>query len=214
MLAEHNPSRLTAPVLRPAAVLAPLLRRPEGPVFLFTRRRHDLPEHAGEVAFPGGRMEDGESPVDAALREAEEEVGLPADRVQVIGQLDDQPSPLRYRVTPLVGLVSDPPSFVAQAGEVTEMFEVPLARLLDPACSHAEWWSASRLPDGGLRNVLMNPGAGYREADPTGQRYKVYFFDTGGGPERVVWGLTARIVSQFLVRGFGFTPPEPNPTDH
>jgi len=213
LLAQHDPRLLTAPVLRPAAVLAPLLRRPEGPVFLFTRRRHDLPEHAGQVAFPGGRMEKGESPVQAALREAEEEVGLPAGRVQVIGRLDDQPSPLRYRVTPLLGMVSEPPPLVAQPSEVTEMFEVPLARLLDPACSHAEWWGASRLPTGGLRDVLMNPRAGYREVDPAGQRYKVYFFDTGGGPQRVVWGLTARIVSQFLVMAFGFTPPEPDPTD-
>jgi 8-oxo-dGTP pyrophosphatase MutT (NUDIX family) len=212
ILAGHEPRLLTAPVLRPAAVLAPLLQRPQGPVFLFTRRRHDLPEHAGQVAFPGGRMEAGESPVQAALREAEEEVGLPAGRVQVIGQLDDQPSPLRYRVTPLVGMVSEPPPLVAQTEEVTEMFEVPLTRLLDPACSHAEWYEASRLPGDGLRDVLMNPSGGYREADPAGQRYKVFFFDTGGGPQRVVWGLTARIVSQFLVRAFGFTPPEPPPT--
>jgi 8-oxo-dGTP pyrophosphatase MutT (NUDIX family) len=212
LLADHDPRLLTAPVLRPAAVLAPLLRRPEGPVFLFTRRRHDLPEHAGQVAFPGGRMEEGESPVQAALREAEEEVGLPAGRVQVMGRLDDQPSPLRYRVTPVVGMVSDPPPLVAQPGEVTEMFEVPLERLLDPSCSHAEWWGASRLPTGGLRDVLMNPLAGYREVDPAGQRYKVFFFDTGGGPQRVVWGLTARIVSQFLVRAYGFTPPEPEST--
>jgi 8-oxo-dGTP pyrophosphatase MutT (NUDIX family) len=212
LLAGFTPRPLTAQVLRPAAVLAPLLRRPVGAAFLFIRRRPDLSEHAGQVAFPGGRMEAGESPVGAALREAEEEVGLPAARVQVIGQLDDQPSPLRYRVTPLVGLVSEPPALVAQPGEVAEIFEVPLQRLLDPACSHAEWWGASRLPTGGLRDVLMNPQAGYREVDPAGQRYKVLFFDTGGGPERVVWGLTARIVSQFLVRAFGFKPPEPDPT--
>lgn len=198
-------------MLRPAAVLVPLLHRPQGPTLLLIRRRDDLQEHAGQVAFPGGRLHAGEAVEAGALREAHEEVGLAPARVELIGRLDDQPSPSRYRVTPVVGLVRNPPPLVAERGEVTEMFEVPLARLLQPGRVHAEWWPASRLPAGAPVDVLMDPCAGYRDADRHGMRYKVYFFDTDGGPERVVWGLTARIVSQILVLAFGFTLPDPAP---
>jgi 8-oxo-dGTP pyrophosphatase MutT (NUDIX family) len=212
-LAQVEPRLLSAPLLRPAAVLAPLLRRPHGPVFLFTQRRRHLQHHGGQVSFPGGRMDAGERPAAAALREAWEEVGLPSSHVELIGRLDDQPSPMRYRVTPLVGLVPEPPPLVPQPDEVTEMFEVPLARLLDPAAVHAEWWPAGKLPGGEVRQVLMHSAAGYREVDPGRQHYKVFFFDTGGGPDRVVWGLTARIVSQILEAAFGFIPPHPAATD-
>jgi 8-oxo-dGTP pyrophosphatase MutT (NUDIX family) len=209
VLAELEPRQLTAAVLRPAAVLVPLLRRPQGPTFLLIRRRHDLHEHAGQVAFPGGRLDEGESVEAGALREAGEEINLSAASVEIVGRLDDQPSPSRYRVAPVVGLVRDPPPLVAEPGEITEMFEVPLARLLQPGRVHAEWWPASRLPAGAPLDVLMDPHAGYSEVDRRGMRYKVYFFDTDGGPERVIWGLTARIVSQILVLAFAFTLPEP-----
>ncbi|MCZ6832589.1 MAG: CoA pyrophosphatase [Acidobacteria bacterium] len=213
VLSELEPRRLTAAVLRPAAVLVPVLRRPQGPTFLLIRRHHDLQEHAGQVAFPGGRLHEGESVEAGALREAGEEVDLPAASVEIVGRLDDQPSPSRYRVAPVVGLVRDPPPLVAEPGEVTEMFEVPLACLLQPGRAHAEWWPVSRLPAGAPVDVLMDPRAGYGEVDRRGMRYKVYFFDTQGGPERVIWGLTARIVSQILVLAFDFTLPEPEPRE-
>ncbi len=213
MLSELAPRRLTAAVLRPAAVLVPVLCRPEGPTFLLIRRKHDLQEHAGQVAFPGGRLHEGESVEAGALREAGEEVQLPAARVELVGRLDDQPSPSCYRVTPVVGLVRDPPPLTAEPGEVAEMFEVPLARLLEPGRVHAEWWPVSRLPAGAPLGVLMDPRAGYRDVDRRGMRYRVHFFDTGGGPERVIWGLTARIVGQFLALAFGFILPDPVPGD-
>ncbi len=213
VLSGLEPRRLTAAVLRPAAVLVPLLRRPQGPTFLLIRRNHALQEHAGQVAFPGGRLHEGESVEAGALRETGEEVDLPAASVEIIGRLDDQPSPSRYRVAPVLGLVRDPPPLTAEPGEVAEIFEVPLAHLLQPGRVHAEWWPASRLPAGAPLDILMDPGAGYREVDQEGMRYKVYFFDTDGGPERVIWGLTARIVSQILVLGFGFTLPDPESRD-
>ncbi len=178
------------------------------PALLFTLRRPDLPHHGGQVCFPGGRLDAGETVAGAALREASEEVALPPESVEIIGRLDDQPSPMRYRVAPLVGLVNDPPPLKPQPDEVTELLEVPLARLLDPSRVRAAWWPAAKIPSGNVRRVLMDPAAGYREVHPGGQHYKVYFFDIGRGEACHVWGLTARIVNQILETAFAFTPPE------
>jgi 8-oxo-dGTP pyrophosphatase MutT (NUDIX family) len=211
-LADLRPRSLKAPVLRAAAVLVPLLNRPGGPTLLLTRRRDDLQDHAGQVAFPGGRLDRGEDAVAAALREAEEEVDLPRDRVRVLGRLDDQPSPFRFRVTPVVGLVESPPPLSPQPGEVDEIFEVPAAALMQPGRLRSEWWSVDRLPASAPRDLLLSHGDGYAEADRQSRSYRVYFFDVGLGEQRVVWGLTGRIVLDLLQRAFGFTPPGPPAT--
>jgi 8-oxo-dGTP pyrophosphatase MutT (NUDIX family) len=101
---------------------------------LFTRRSEQMRSHKGQISFPGGRREDSDaSAVAAALREAEEEVGLPPDHVEVLGFLDDYPTLTRYLITPVVGLVSDVPALKPCAREVAEVFEVPLDIVLDPA---------------------------------------------------------------------------------
>lgn len=119
--------------LREAAVLVPIMKRPEGYTVLLTRRADTLRNHKGQVSFPGGRRDAGDTSFAAcALREAEEEVGLPPGNVEVIGYLDDYPTTTRYRVTPVVAVVSPPARFVMDAGEVAEVFEVPLSVLIDP----------------------------------------------------------------------------------
>jgi len=94
----------------PAAVLVPLVNRPDGLMLLLTQRSADLPDHPGQISFPGGRVEpDDASDADAALREATEEVGLPADRVVVLGELAPYETVTGYRVTPIVGSGQQPP---------------------------------------------------------------------------------------------------------
>lgn len=119
--------------LTPAAVLVPLVNRPQGLQVLFTQRSADLPDHPGQISFPGGRVEpDDGSLAAAALREAAEEVGLPATRVDVLGQLADYETVTGYRVTPVVGWVEPPFTLVPDPVEVADVFEVPLDFLLDP----------------------------------------------------------------------------------
>jgi len=125
------PGREGAP--RPAAVLVPLVNRPEGLQVLFTQRSADLPDHPGQISFPGGRVEpDDASLAAAALREAAEEVGLPAERVSVLGRLSDYETVTGYRVTPVVGWVEPPFTVTTDPVEVADVFEVPLAFLMDP----------------------------------------------------------------------------------
>lgn len=116
-----------------AAVLVPLIARDVGLQVLLTRRTAHLSDHAGQIAFPGGRIEAWDaSPESAALREAEEEVGLDPEAVEIVGQLDAYLTRTGYHVTPVVGLLQPPSQLRADAFEVAELFEVPLAFFLDP----------------------------------------------------------------------------------
>jgi 8-oxo-dGTP pyrophosphatase MutT (NUDIX family) len=120
--------------LRPAAVLVPLVDRPEGLTVLLTRRTTHLAHHAGQVSFPGGHIEpDDGGPMDTALRETEEEVGLDRRHVEVIGHLDTYVTRTGFVVTPVVGIVHPPFATTPDPHEVDEVFEVPLAFLMDPA---------------------------------------------------------------------------------
>ncbi|HET6923913.1 MAG TPA: CoA pyrophosphatase [Anaeromyxobacteraceae bacterium] len=196
-MSARPPRRLSLDGFAHAAVLVPLLRRAGGPTLLFTRRTEGLKNHRGEIAFPGGRCEAGEDARAAALREAREEVTLEPRQVEVAGELDDRPVISRFMVTPVVGLVAEPPQvFGRDEREVHEVFEVPLGRFLAPGVQRFEWWNASRLPPG----LPLRPLADLRsdEVDPETGRYKVYFFDVA--PDRVVWGLTARLVRDLLER--------------
>jgi 8-oxo-dGTP pyrophosphatase MutT (NUDIX family) len=120
--------------LRAAAVLVPLVNRPEGLNVLLTVRSADLPDHAGQISFPGGRVErDDASLAAAALRETSEEVGVPPAQVEVLGHLADYETVTGYRVTPVVGWIEPPLALVPDPVEVADVFEVPLAFVLDPA---------------------------------------------------------------------------------
>ena len=121
---------------RAAAVLMPLVVRPAGVQVLLTQRTAHLHDHAGQISFPGGRVDEGDAdPVATALREAEEEIGLAPAHVEIIGRLPEYVTATSYRVTPVIGLIEQPldlASLRLDAFEVAEAFEVPLAFLMDP----------------------------------------------------------------------------------
>ena len=117
-----------------AAVLVPLVRRASGVQVLLTQRTEHLRDHGGQVSFPGGRVEpDDADRVATALRETSEEIGLPADRIEVLGQLPRYEIPSGFRITPVVGWIEPPFTLVPDAFEVADVFEAPLAYFLDAA---------------------------------------------------------------------------------
>ena len=154
-----------AAAITPAAVLVPIIARPEGFTVLFTRRTEQLKSHSGQISFPGGRAEPGDpSPRHTALREAQEEIGLAPARVEVLGQLAEYNTRTGFRVTPVIGLIQPPLELAPDAREVDEVFEVPLAFLLDPA-NHR------------------------RESRQIGARMASYYVIEHQG--RTIWGATA-----------------------
>jgi 8-oxo-dGTP pyrophosphatase MutT (NUDIX family) len=178
-LAHHVPRKSTE-TFRPAAVLVPLLPRPEGLHVLLTERSKDLRSHAGQISFPGGGIDAGDPDApNAAMREAREEVGLDPRHVEIIGQLDDCPTFVTgYVIVPVVGVV-DPLAFTAagrypwtpSAAEIAAIHELPLDAFLDPA---------NRRVEQRLRN---------------GEPYELTWYTVGG---TTVWGATARILRQLL----------------
>ncbi len=119
--------------LRPAAVLVPVISAADGARVVLTKRSSQLKHHPGQVAFPGGKIEaeDG-TPEAAALRESHEEIGLDPASVQLLGRLPAHETVTGFTVTPVLALIRDPFTPVAEAGEVEEVFTVPLEHLLDP----------------------------------------------------------------------------------
>ena len=135
------------------------------------QRAADLSIHSGQIAFPGGAAEPDEALEDAALRETEEELGIPRRDVELIGRLDDLITISGFVVAPFVGIINARPSYVLQAREVADVFEVPLQALLDE----------------------KNPEIQYLEY--RGTRHPVYRYLH---EDRVIWGLTGRMVKAFL----------------
>lgn len=159
---------------REGAVLLLLYPRGRQTYLVLTLRRPDLNAHAGQISLPGGRLEPGETPAEAALREAHEEVGIRPSRVQLLGALAPlYILPSDFQVHPFVGWHAQPAVFTPQPGEVAELLEVPLLRLLDASTRQEEIW------------------------DRRGLELQVPFFRVG---RHKVWGATAMILSEFLER--------------
>ena len=163
----------TFPGARLSAVLIVLRDGPEGAEVLLTRRSMSLRNHRGEVSFPGGRVDAGETPEDAARREAFEEVGMPLDAVEIVGYLQPISTvvSLSY-IIPAVGLLRSDPLLVPAAAEVDRIFWVPLAELVGEDTYREEWWG-----------------------EPPLDR-SIYFFELD---DETVWGATARLLHQLLV---------------
>ena len=159
--------------LSQAAVLLPIVVRDE-PTILFTRRNANLTRHAGQVSFPGGGAQPEDiSLVETALRETREETGIDAGFISVVGFLDAYETGTGYAILPVVGLLAPGFALLPDPGEVEEVFEVPLAFLLDPA----------------------NRRRDSREWQ--GRRREFYVFEYGS---HYIWGATAAIVSNFCDR--------------
>ncbi|WP_339830383.1 CoA pyrophosphatase [uncultured Parvibaculum sp.] len=134
------------PALRAAAVLVPVVEHAHGAHVLLTRRADHLGTHSGQVAFPGGKIDPGETPAEAALREAEEEVGLARAHVDVAGYLDAYETGTGFRILPVVAFVTPGFSLTISPHEVAEAFEVPFDFLMDPANHkrHSAVWRGKR----------------------------------------------------------------------
>ncbi|MEW6688078.1 MAG: CoA pyrophosphatase [Pseudomonadota bacterium] len=133
--------------LAPASVLVPIVAHAGGPTMLFTRRAAHLRNHSGQVSFPGGRVAAGDaSPEATALRESREEIGLDSARVELLGRLPEYRTRTGFRITPVVAVLEPPLELAPDADEVDEIFEVPLAFLLDPANHRRRWrvWRGRR----------------------------------------------------------------------
>jgi 8-oxo-dGTP pyrophosphatase MutT (NUDIX family) len=178
-----------------SGVLLPIVPRPEGAALVYTRRAATLRRHAGEISFPGGGVEPGERPLDAALRETEEEVGLARGQVEVLGHLTDFVTHYGRLVCAYGGAVraADVPARARSSGEVEELLLVAVARLLDPAVYEARALPAAR---GGLDAL---------PAQTEGERVVHYFH--AAPPGVPVWGITGELTARFLARAFGWAPP-------
>jgi 8-oxo-dGTP pyrophosphatase MutT (NUDIX family) len=144
--------------LRLAAVLVPVIDRKGGATVLLTQRTDHLSNHAGQVAFPGGRVDDTDTgPVDTALRETEEEIGLDRSFIDVIGALDTYETGTGFSITPIVGVVRPGFTLTLQVDEVAKVFEVPLDFFLDPSNHQRE----SREWQGAMRHYYVMPYDGH-----------------------------------------------------
>jgi 8-oxo-dGTP pyrophosphatase MutT (NUDIX family) len=155
---DLNPGMHPERSLTAAAVLVPLIDRAEGLTVLLTKRTDHLHDHAGQVSFPGGRVDpEDRDAAAAALREAKEEVGLDPQRVDLVGRLDTYVTRTGFEVTPWVGLIMPPIALVPDPFEVAEVFEVPLGFFLDANNRRTE----SRVWQGTERFFYVYPWPGY-----------------------------------------------------
>jgi 8-oxo-dGTP pyrophosphatase MutT (NUDIX family) len=175
---------------RPAAVLVPLFEEAGEARVVLTVRSSHLRSHRGEVAFPGGRLEAGEDVVDAALREASEEIALDPATVTVVGQLTTRATAVSYSImTPVVATLPRRPDLAARPAEVDRIFDVAIADLLADGVFHEELWAVpGRVGVGGVE----------------GAEFPVWFFAAGG---ETIWGATARALVELccVVLGLSVT---------
>ncbi|MFC2040925.1 NUDIX hydrolase [Chloroflexota bacterium] len=172
-LSQRPKSRIVNTERVPSAVLIPIYLKQGEYYILFTKRTETVKDHKGQISFPGGACEKhDETLFDTALRETTEEIGLPAEKVKLLGELDDFPtSTSNYIISPFVAAIQRPYPLKIDPIEVEEIIEIPISALLDKDCLSQE----TEIIDG--------------------QEVTAYFYNYQG---KVVWGATARILAQFL----------------
>jgi len=178
-LLAHVPGR-SAPILptfpdaRPSAVLVALAEGDRGAQVLLTRRSQFLRNHRGEMSFPGGRCDPGETPVDTALREADEEVGLDPTSCEIVGELNHLSTVVsKSYIVPVVARVREPVALTPQSDEADRVFWLPLSELTRPGTYHAERWGSP----------------------PMDRRLHFFHLD-----DETVWGATAHMLVDLLTR--------------
>jgi 8-oxo-dGTP pyrophosphatase MutT (NUDIX family) len=172
-LAGTTPLRLDIPEFAAAAVLVPVIAGITEPTLLYTQRPEEMPTHAGQISFPGGRWEHTDADAHAtALREAHEEMGIDPSQVLLLGELDDVATPVGFVITPVVGWLGSLPELNPDPREVAEYFLVPINELADPA----------HFRDLGVRKIA-------------GKTYRTPEYRVAG---RLIWGATARITQRLL----------------
>ncbi len=172
-LASPSPRRLPASDLRTASVLVPLYVEAGELWTVLTTRTDTLPNHRSQIAFPGGARELGEDAWAAALRESHEEVGLDPKKILRLGELDEGETPTGFRVIPCVGAVPYPLQMEPNAGEIAEVFSLPLSAFNNPQLVED-------------RPIVVN-----------GVEHELRIYHIG---QRQIWGLTARILQNLLIR--------------
>jgi 8-oxo-dGTP pyrophosphatase MutT (NUDIX family) len=182
LLASPPPRRLPPSELRQASVLVPLYVDAGELWTVLTKRTDTLPSHRSQIAFPGGGRELKEDPWAAALRETEEEIGLERKVVLKLGELDEVESPMGFRVIPCVGAIPYPYKAKPNEAEIAEVFSLPLSAFANPRMVEE-------------REIVIN-----------GMKRTLLIYHIGN---RQIWGLTARILQNLLVR-VGLEPEEEN----
>jgi len=171
VLAELTPRRLSGGFAREAAVLMLFFEQDLQPCFLLTLRTEEVSTHKGQISFPGGMRHGTEGLEETALRETQEEIGIPPERIRILGRFHDYLSITGHRVASFVGLVEQPFATVLHAGEVAEVLRVPWPVFLDPTRLHVE-------------KMLRR-----------GRMMDVYFYHYRS---HEIWGLTAHIIKDFF----------------
>jgi len=172
-LRAKRPSRVEEEGLKPSAVLIPLIRKSEGWCLIFTRRSRQLETHKGEISFPGGMLEPGESPLGAALRETREELGIEDDKIHLLGELDEIFTITGFRIRPFVAGIDWPAHLRPNPAEIDSVIILPLAEFADDSRLKTEHWE---------RN---------------GRDFPVYYFSFD---DCTVWGATAKMTKNLIER--------------
>ncbi|WP_240499811.1 CoA pyrophosphatase [Exiguobacterium sp. HVEsp1] len=175
-----------------AAVLIPLVQTDQEWHVVFEVRAHTMRQQPGEISFPGGRLEKGETPVEAAIRETCEELEISADKVEVVGKLRPLATPHRQLIYPFVGILSEVPS-VEGTDEVDHLFTVPISTLLmiDPFHGEMEWTMS---PD---QNIPLDRLANAKAYKKRVIKMKEPFYEH---EDYIIWGLTGKFLTQFIKR--------------